>query len=141
MSEAALAEAPTRTGPGRYWPEGFATQTAGADADLAPARTGPGRYWPEGFAIQTAGADADLVKVDPAWELAREAIAFRTRKMDPREEDVFTETQISDAMKNLPRVWKKRADGMWEDAQTDEEKRARAVEVWSQYTSKKYTCN
>merc|ERR1719375_1706426 len=49
--------------------------------------------------------------------------------MDPREEDVFTETQISDAMKNLPRVWKKRADGMWEDAQTDEEKRARAVEV------------
>jgi len=129
MSAAALAEAPTRTGPGRYWPEGFATQTAGADADLAPARTGPGRYWPEGFAIQTAGADADLVKVDPAWELAREAIAFRTRKMDPREEDVFTETQISDAMKNLPRVWKKRADGMWEDAQTDEEKRARAVEV------------
>ena len=107
----------------------------------APTRTGPGRYWPEGFAIQTAGADADLVKVDPAWELAREAIAFRTRKMDPREEDVFTETQISDAMKNLPRVWKKRADGMWEDAQTDEEKRARAVEVWAQYTSKKYTCN
>jgi hypothetical protein len=110
MSEAALAEAPTRTGPGRYWPEGFATQTAGADGDLA--------------------------EEDPAWELAREAIALRSRKMDPREEDVFTETQISDAMKKLPRVWKKRADGMWEDAQTDEEKRTRAVEVLREASAK-----
>jgi uncharacterized protein Smg (DUF494 family) len=82
---------------------------------------------------------SEVAEVDPAWELAREAIALRTTRSesrtDPRstaDEAGFTAAQISEAMLQLPQLpsfQKKRADGYWEDVETDEEKRARAVEV------------
>ena len=49
---------------------------------------------------------------------------------------VFTETQISDAMRQLTPVWRKREDGFWEDAETDEDKRARAVELLQEKLAK-----
>jgi hypothetical protein len=85
----------------------------------------------------TDGVDPKPAEMDLAWELARKAIALRTPKgfrMHPSspagaEEADFTETQISDAMRQLPRNWKKREDGFWEEAETVEEKRVRAMEV------------
>jgi hypothetical protein len=63
----------------------------------------------------------------------------RTRRKRLAEQAVFTETQISDAMrqlKTLPRFKRKRADGFWEDAETDEDKRARAVELLQEKLAK-----
>jgi len=93
---------------------------------------------------------------DASWGLAREAVQLRASEpgTDPdsigldlssTEEEAemcilddsegrpgffcFTETQITDAMQQLPKVWKKREDGLWEDGATDEEKRERAIEM------------
>jgi hypothetical protein len=39
-------------------------------------------------------------------------------------------------LKTLPRFQRKRADGFWEDAETDEDKRARAVELLQEKLAK-----
>jgi len=49
---------------------------------------------------------------------------------------VFTEAQISKAMRQLPPVWQKDEKGYWVEAEPDEEQRARAVELLREALSK-----
>ena len=81
---------------------------------------------------EATGTDPDSTEKDTEWigKVQSTASEVEEKVEEEVEEASFTETEISDAIQQLPAVWKKREDGYWETLEeTDEEKRERAMAI------------